>query len=156
MKRILTVAVLVVWVLCGSPSQGAGLKADQDAKAEQGLMKAEREWTEAYKNRDKAVLDRILADDFIFTDDEGNLYGKAQYITAATELISVPSYSIDAITVRVYGDTGIVAGRWTGKLIINGQDASGAFRFTDIFVKRQGHWQTIASQETRIIKQESD
>src|SRR5262249_30288888 len=108
-----------------------------------------------FQNRDKAALDRILAADFIFTDDEGAVYDKAQYIEAATKIIKVDSYDTDDNTVRVYGDTAVVTGRWTGRMTIDGKDASGSFRYTDTFVKRQGRWQVIASQDTRIPKKGS-
>jgi ketosteroid isomerase-like protein len=95
-------------------------------------------------------LDHLLADDFIFTDDEGNVYDKAQYVSAITDLIRVTSYTVDQMTVHEYGDIGIVAGRWTGIQTIEGKDASGAFRFTDTLVRRPGGWQGVASHDTRI------
>jgi FKBP-type peptidyl-prolyl cis-trans isomerase len=108
---------------------------------------------EALKNRDQQTLNRVLADDFIFTDDGGQVYNKSQYIEAAAKVIKIDSYKIDDITTRTHGGTGIVAGRWTGRLTIDGKDVSGAFRFTDTFVKRQGGWQAVASQDTRIQRQ---
>jgi hypothetical protein len=95
-------------------------------------------------------LDRLLADDFIFTDDEGNVYDKEQYISAIVDLIRVASYTVDQTAIHVYDDTAIVAGRWTGTQTIDGKDASGAFRFTDTFVRRPGGWQGVASHDTRI------
>lgn len=105
----------------------------------------------AIKNRDRGALDHVLADDFIFTDDEGNVYDKAQYVSAVTDVIRVTSYTVDQTTVHGYGDIGILAGRWTGTQTIEGKDASGAFRFTDTFVRRPGGWQGVASQDTRIL-----
>jgi ketosteroid isomerase-like protein len=131
----------------GSRSNSAAIPADQ------ALKDLERQCSEAFKDRDQKALNSILADDFIFTDDGGHVYNKAQYIEAITQLIKVDSYKIDDLTTRVSGDTGVVAGRWTGKLSIAGKDASGAIRFTDTFVKRQGRWQMIASQDTRISRQ---
>lgn len=66
--------------------------------------------------------------------------------------IKVESYKLDDLTVRVYGDTGVVAGRWTGKFTVDGKDASGEFRYTDTFVRRPGGWRVVASQDTRIQK----
>jgi hypothetical protein len=66
------------------------------------------------------------------------------------QAIKVESYSIDDMTVRVFGDTGVVTGSWTGKMTIDGKDASGAFRYTDTFVKRLGRWRAVASQDTRM------
>jgi len=118
--------------------------------AEQSLKDAEHQWTEAFKNRDKDAVSRILDEQFIFTDDGGQVVDKTQYIDAMMEAIKVESYSLDDTTVRVYGDTGVVAGRWTGKFTVHGKDTSGAFRYTDTFVKHLGRWRVIASQETRI------
>jgi peptidylprolyl isomerase len=118
--------------------------------AEQSLKDAEHQWTEAFKNRDKDALSRILDDQFIFTDDEGQVVDKTQYIDAAIQAIKVESYSLEDMTVRVHGDTGVVAGRLTGKFTVGGKDASGDFRFTDTFVRRLGRWRVIASQDTRI------
>jgi len=33
------------------------------------------------------------------------------------------------------------------------QDISGGYRYTDVYVKRQGRWQAIALQITRITQQ---
>lgn len=120
------------------------------ASAEQLLRVADQQWSEAFKNRDKEALNRILDDQFIFTGDEGQVFDKTQYIEGAIRVIKVESYSLDEVTVRVFGDTGVVAGRWTGKLTIDGKDASGAFRYTDTFVKRGGRWRAVALQETRM------
>jgi ketosteroid isomerase-like protein len=120
------------------------------AGAEQSLRVADQQWSEAFKNRDKDALNRILDDQFIFTGDQGQVFDKTQYIDGAIRAIKVESYSLDGMTVRVFGDTGVVAGRWTGKLTIDGKDASGAFRYTDTFVKRLGRWRAVALQETRI------
>lgn len=120
------------------------------ANAEQSLKELEHRWTEAFKNRDSDILDHILDDRFVFTDDEGQVINKARYIDAVMQAIKVESYNLDDVTARVFGDTGVVTGRWTGKLTIGGKDASGAFRFTDTFLKRLGRWRAIASQDTRL------
>jgi ketosteroid isomerase-like protein len=144
---IATLVALVVRAAC-SERGARSVRGPADVGGE--LIIQERIWTEAIKNRDREVLDQLLADDFIFTDDEGNVYDKAEYISAVMELIRVTSYTVDQTTVREYGDISIVAGRWTGTQTIEGKDASGAFRFTDTFVRRPGGWQGVASQDTRI------
>jgi FKBP-type peptidyl-prolyl cis-trans isomerase FkpA len=118
--------------------------------SEQSLKDVERQWTEAFKNRDKAALTGILDERFVFTDDEGQVINKNQYIDAAMQAIKVESYKLDDLKVRVFGDTGVVTGLWSGTMSVAGKDASGAFRFTDTFVKRLGRWRVIASQDTRV------
>ncbi len=54
---------------------------------------------------------------------------------------------------RAYGDTAVVHGLETEKSSYKGKDTSGQYRFTDVFVKRNGRWQAIATQVTRVAKQ---
>src|SRR4030095_6683548 len=42
--------------------------------SDQSLKAAEHQWMEAFKNRDKAALNRIVDDQFIFTDAEGQVF----------------------------------------------------------------------------------
>jgi FKBP-type peptidyl-prolyl cis-trans isomerase FkpA len=122
--------------------------------AEQSLRAAEQQLADAFKNRDRGALERMLDEQFIFTDDSGQAINKAQYIDAALKTIQVESYKLDEMTVRVFGDAGVVAGRWTGKLTVQGKASDGAVRYTDTFVKRLGQWRLVASQITRIRGQE--
>lgn len=112
-------------------------------------------WAEAFKNRDLIALHIILDDQFNFTDDNGQVSDKTQYVDTVMMAIKVESYKLDDVTVRAYGDTGVVAGRWTGKFTVYGKDASGDFRFTDTFVRRLGAWRVVASQDTRIPRKGS-
>jgi FKBP-type peptidyl-prolyl cis-trans isomerase FkpA len=158
MKRAISV---ILMVLVTAPVAITQTKAKRSSKSrpvkqtvvnnEQSLKDLELQWNEAFKNRDRAAIDRILDDQFIFTDDDGQVSNKTQYVDSVMR-IRVESYKLEDLTVRVYGDTGVVAGRWTGKLTVDGKDASGEFRYTDTFVRRPGGWRVVASQDTRIHK----
>jgi FKBP-type peptidyl-prolyl cis-trans isomerase FkpA len=151
---VILIALLVAGLVLNSTSVSAQTKSKRARAAASGaapiLIELEKQWCEAYKKRDSAALHNLLADDFIFTDEDGRTYDKARYIQAVTQVISVESYSLEDLTTRVSGLAGIVAGRWTGTLKIDGKDGSGSFRFTDTFVKRQGRWQALASQDTKM------
>lgn len=121
-----------------------------NAVSEQSLRAAERQWMEAFKNRDKEALNRILDDQFVFTDAEGHVSNKAEYIENATRVIKIESYSMQDTTVRVFGDTGVVTGRWIGKLTIDGKAVTEDVRYTDTFVRRLGRWRVVASQDTKV------
>src|SRR6266478_383977 len=79
----------------------------QPSPEEQELRKLEQEWCEAYKQRDTQTLDRLLAADFIFTDDEGQVYDKPQYLAAVLQQV-VTAYILGDMRIRVYGDTGVM------------------------------------------------
>lgn len=156
-KRLLLLAILVLAVPLSLAAQSKSKRAGsstqatrQPATAIQGLKAAEIQLNEAFKNRDKVALDRILADDFIFTDNEGQVRDKAYYIKGAMESVKVEFYRLDDLATRAVGVGGCVTGRWTGKVTTRGKAVGGGFRFTDTFVKRQGRWQVLASQYTQI------
>jgi ketosteroid isomerase-like protein len=119
------------------------------APAETALKNIEHQLNDALKNKDRVGLLRLLDDQYTFTDDEGRVFTKNQYIEAAASTINVESYSLDEITVRLFGDTAVVTGGWTGTFSVAGKDASGSFRYTDTFVKRAMRWRAIASQISR-------
>jgi peptidylprolyl isomerase len=145
--------VVVVLLICGSVAAAQGKRTKQGRPAvqpaEQALKDLENQWNEAYKNGDKATLARILDAQFVLTDDEANVLNKKQYLDAVSR-VKVESYRVDELAVRVRGTTGIVTGRWSGKLTSDGKEASVEIRFTDTFSKQLGGWRVVASQETRI------
>jgi len=116
---------------------------------EPSLVNRERQWCDAFKDANEATLKEILSESFIFTDDGGQVSDQRQYIEA-TKNIRVKSYTLTDVAARVYGETGIVTGRWSGWLTIDGKDVKASFRFTDTFVKRNGKWYGVASQDTKL------
>ncbi len=136
------------------PASKGGRTRQVPTSAEQSLRAAENQWMEAFKNRDKEALNRIIDDQFFFTDEDGHVLNKTQYVDAAIRVVKVESYSLDDMAVRIFGDTGVVTGRWTGKLTIDGKDAADDVRYTDTFVKRLGRWRVVASQDTKMLPQQ--
>jgi hypothetical protein len=55
--------------------------------------------------------------------------------------------------VRVYGDTAIASGLGTEKSTYKGKDTSGQYRYTDVFVKRNGTWQAVATHGSKVTKE---
>ncbi|MBI3796427.1 MAG: nuclear transport factor 2 family protein [Deltaproteobacteria bacterium] len=124
--------------------------AQQQAE-EEALRKLEHEWWEAYKQRDTQTLDRIMAEDFIFTDEEGQVYDKSHFIALARQQV-VTAYTLGDLRIRVYGDAAVVTCPSSWRYNIEGKEVSWEFRSTDVFVKRQGQWQAVAAQDTRLPK----
>jgi len=146
MRRVLILAVTVFALPYLVAAQTEGQKRGANGKEEQEVEKFEREWSEAYKQHDKATLERILADDFIFTDPQGKVHNKAQYIDVALHE-EILSYNMSDLIVRVHGDTGIVIGAWNAKYRVDGKEQSVTLRFTDVVVKRDGRWQVVAAHD---------
>src|SRR6185369_915282 len=148
---------LILMLMAGLVSMASGQTRRPNARptgpagasAQTTLKNMEHQLKDAFKNKDRVVLLRLLDDQYTFTDDEGRVFSKSQYIEAAVNAMNVESYSLDEVTVRLFGDTAVVTGGWTGTFSVSGKDASGAFRYTDTFVKRAMRWRAIASQISR-------
>ena len=94
----------------------------------------------------------IIGDDYVFTNQDALVRTKAQMVSAyESGSIKYESLKLDEIKVCPYGDTAVVTGRSTVKAQDNGKDISGQFRYTRVYVKRQGKWQLVATQLTRAL-----
>jgi uncharacterized protein (TIGR02246 family) len=121
--------------------------ADDLAQIEQRLIKT---WLAG----DHEAYSSLLADDWTTTDIAGRVLTKAEVMK---EQFGPPvpgrpaNAGIDDVKVRLLGETvAIVTGRTTVTL----KDGSTiALRFTDVFQRRDGRWQTVVSQGTRIAQQ---
>ena len=56
--------------------------------------------------------------------------------------------NVSDMVVRVYGETAVVTARADVKGHQLGEDFSGPYRYTRIWVRRSGHWQTVSYQAT--------
>ena len=117
------------------------------------LMDLEKEWKNAYVQRDLVALDRIEAVDFILTDSLRNTLEKAQDIEEVKSgVYTVTSFVMDKLKVRILGDVAIVTGRIKQKALHKEKDASGLLRFTDTWIKRAGRWQCVAAHSSEIAQ----
>jgi ketosteroid isomerase-like protein len=113
----------------------------------------ERDWVTAIAKKDAPALDRLLAEDFVGTSPTAHTYTR----TNAIDDIKNGKYVVDAmdldeISVNVYGTTAVSFTSQEEKSHYAGTDTSGHYHFTDVWVKRDGRWQVVASHGTRYDK----
>lgn len=133
--------LLVLGLAASAPAQG---------KDEQELVQLEKDWCTAMLKKDPKFLERTLGADYVGISRGGMTSTKAD----ATKGMQDPSTRLDAcvdtdFNVRVWGDVGVVIARFHR----TGVDAVGPYKdrtgwYTDVFVRRNGQWQCVASQST--------
>jgi hypothetical protein len=101
--------------------------------------------------KDAAAAERLLADEYLFIQGDGQVSSKAQNV----EILRSADFECQALTtddvqVRIYGNTALIIGRAHFKATYKGRDVSGEFWYTDVWVRRAGRWQNVASQATRL------
>lgn len=148
MKRLVAVAVFTAAAIAlGLPGEA---RAKDTKTVEQTLMQMERDWTDALLKQDTAALGKILAVDWTALSSFGT-NTQAQYLAdIKSGDTKMASQTIGEMKVRVFGDVGIVTGSDDEKSSFKGKDTSGHYVWTDVFVKRKGQWQAVASQITLV------
>ena len=105
---------------------------------------------QATDKRDKAALERLMADEFIYHGSNGVAQTKAQSIAQTTAGGTAwSSRKYDNLKVRIYGDIAVVTGS-TELLGASANFKSGPRLFTRIFVRRDGRWQDLGGQMTLV------
>ena len=153
MKRILIVTLLVAassFVF----SQPTRSSPNQKGNDEQAVRQLLNETSAALGRNDTAALDRIYADSYTLTNENGVLLTKAPRLAAIKSgELKFESVAFDEVNVRLYGNTAVATYRVTSKAQFKGQEAGGQFRSTVTLVKMKGRWQLVAAQTTRIAGQ---
>jgi ketosteroid isomerase-like protein len=126
-------------------------KGAQAGGVEQQLKQMEDDWQKATRTKDAATLRRIIAEDWVATDDQGKALNREQYLSQTTANPDViQSNENFEMQVRVYGNTAVVTGGLTVRGTRNGTAFIDTYRWTDVFVKRGGHWQAVVSQWAKL------
>ncbi len=113
------------------------------------VMRLEEESKQASIRRDVAFAERTLAENYVAIGPFGNVISKAQTIQARkNSQLHYDSIDLSEMVVRVFGNTAVVTGRADVKGKDLGEDFSGPYRFTRIWIKQNGRWQTVSYQAT--------
>ena len=147
MKNLLTIASL--WLL--SLSLAAAQDASKTSSLEDQIKKQEQNWAQATVKDGAAAVDQYEADDIITTDPSGRVTDKTQdKLDLSSGDFKIQSEELSDVRVRIYSNTAVASGTNIVKGTYKGQDINGKYRFTDTWVKRNGKWQVVASQYTKV------
>ena len=133
-------------VVAAHPAQAQDVKSDQEV-----LIELERQWDAAFHSQNAAFIESVLADEFIATYGDGSRGDKAKELALAKDFNQqVDSSKLDDFIVKVYRDTAVV---WfTQHLVgpVKGKPTEVQYQYMDVWVVRDGRWQAVASQSTRL------
>jgi ketosteroid isomerase-like protein len=115
-------------------------------EVEQRVRQLNDEWVKAIVRGDAETLNRVMADDFIFTYPlEGD--DKAQFIADVTSGdLRVEHISREHVSVRVFGNTAILTARDSATWLYHGREFSGQYKIIKVYTERNGTWQLCAIQ----------
>jgi hypothetical protein len=112
------------------------------------LKNIEDEWMVANLNADKKKLAKILADDYVGTQADGTMQGKADYLRDIKPDPTVQHWEYQNLKLSLNGGRATLTG--LARLERSEGDAELVLRFTDKFVWRDGRWQAVSSEVTPV------
>jgi ketosteroid isomerase-like protein len=113
---------------------------------EQQLRQMNDEWVKALVRRDTLTLDRIMADDFVFTYPlEGD--DKTQFINdVVSGALNVQHLNRENVSVRIWGNTAVLTGLDSVKWSYHGRDFTGKYKILHVYANRDNKWRLVAVQ----------
>ena len=129
------------------PKPSVSDSGDQETIRE--IIEMERQAKEASLRRDAEFSQRSLADDYVAITPLGQVTTKQDTVSARKSgQLKYEAINVTDMVVRIYGDTAVVTARADVKGRQMGEDFSGPYRYTRVWVRRTGHWQAVSYQAT--------
>lgn len=153
MRRLLSSAIitLILALVVVQAQTPAGAAPDAGE-----LITLLNEFLAGASRNDAAIHDRFWADDVIYTGSGGRRRGKANIMK---DVRSAPApkpgdpatvYTAEDIRIQQYGNTAVVAFRLVGTTARNGRTEVANFLNSGTLLKRNGKWQVVNWQATRM------
>jgi ketosteroid isomerase-like protein len=102
---------------------------------------------------DWKTVDGLMGEDLIFTDSDGEVTGKKyQMDVFKSGDFKLDSAEMTDVKVQDLGNVAVATGKLVEKARYKGEDASGTYRFTDVWVKRDGKWWNVTGHESRVVE----
>jgi ketosteroid isomerase-like protein len=127
--------------------------APQDTATVQQVTARVRDFLANVPKNDPKVFQDFFADDVIYTRAVGMTVTKADILkNIDVRAASDPqaTYEADDFTVHAYGTMAVVNFRLVMHNTENGKPTTAYFRNTGTFLKRNGKWQAVAWQATKV------
>jgi ketosteroid isomerase-like protein len=118
------------------------------------LVKISHEIYNAAIKQDKEVIHRYFAESYLETDTQGILHDKKWNLENFFSKDDKVNHEIKDVQVRDYGDTAILYYKWIVDVESERGKEISALQVTDVFLRRDGKWQIIASHRTILPKKE--
>lgn len=117
----------------------------------QKIIELDRQRMEAMGKQDMATLNALLSEDLIYTHSSARLDTKKSLIGAMASGSTVYRSVVPSdVKAQDLGSAVVLTGAARISVTSNGNDIDFGVRFTDVYVNRDGQWQMVAWQSTRL------
>ena len=121
------------------------------AGSETEVLAAQTARFQAMVATDAVALGRLLAEDLHYTHSTGSVEDRAAFLAAlAAGQLDYQGITPQQTQIRILGDTAVLTGEVAIAAALAGRQLQLRARYTEVQVWRDGRWQLLAWQSTRI------
>jgi ketosteroid isomerase-like protein len=150
-------AGLIVALAVSTAPTSAGASREDSTRAgdSKGVIAALTQqadaWDKAIVRKDRAAIEGNMADDFRSIDGAGTVETKPVFVDGLMDAkLTIDPYTVEDFDVRLFGDVALLSGRtkMTGRF--DGKPFTSHYRYIDVYARRNGRWQIVSVQITRL------
>ena len=112
---------------------------------ENKLYRLNADYVAAFLASDTDWFERHLASDFRCILADGGVIDRAAFLSDTARPVAMKSFDVEDVNVQVEGEVAIVQARTVYERADGGRGQS---RYTDVWIGRDGRWQTLTTQTT--------
>ncbi|MBH9578892.1 nuclear transport factor 2 family protein [Inhella proteolytica] len=128
----------------------AQASAAEDATLALLRTQADR-WDQAIVAKDRAAIEANMGADFRQIDGAGNLEDKASFVAGLLDpQLQIEPYTVEDFEIRLYGEVALLSGRTRMRGRYAGKAFESHYRYIDVYVRRNGIWQIVSVQISKI------
>ena len=145
---LIPIPLLLTFIVLSSQSMAQN---ESYREIENHILELEGKRFQAMIEVDTVILDSILADELTYTHTNGWLQTKEELMsTLESGELNYTSAITNDVVVRTYETSAIVTGTASMKVESQEKEYNLRISFIDVYVKKNGYWQMVAWQSTRI------
>ena len=146
-RAILCIHIALLMLLCPH----IDLYASDTVKDQKAVLTIDQERTDAQIKQDTATLDRLLGDDLTYVHASGLVQSKAEFIADLKSSKRVyKNVTNSDVNVRLLQDAAVITAKSEISVSFEGKENDLSLQVIEVYTKRNGRWQLIAYQSTRL------
>jgi ketosteroid isomerase-like protein len=143
MKKLTTIWLLII---------ASATITFAQSSTEKEILKFIADYDQAYLNKDISFAERVLADDYVFSGDDGKAKNRAESLAEARNDFADTTYKLVSLksvndAMHISGITVIVSGNWTSSVVSTSDLAAEPHidrgRYTMAMEKKGGKWMVV-------------
>jgi hypothetical protein len=156
-KIIAQIIIAITLTILGGLASAQETTSGSSFLSESEALKVAQEWASLVSQADVVGLQKFLSDNYLHIHGTGLVESKAQFIEAFKNgSRKYDPIKFEEVTVRIFGSSAVVTGKFYLKAFSRGKTIEGVNRFGLVLVKTQNEPKVVSFQATSIPQQKEN